>query len=90
VEELAASTGLPFGVVAPAEYRSPTVTGVRLPDPSRLDGPEVARRLAERGYVVATGYGKLRKESIRIGHMGDHTLEQLEELLAELTEVMST
>jgi len=39
---------------------------------------------------VATGYGKLKKESIRIGHMGDHTLDQLEDLLAELTEVMST
>ncbi|MEE8176285.1 MAG: alanine--glyoxylate aminotransferase family protein [Gemmatimonadota bacterium] len=90
VEELATSTGRSFGVVAAAEYRSPTVTGVRLPDPSLMDGPEVVRRVRERGYVVAAGYGKLKKESIRIGHMGDHTLDQLEDLLAELTEAMST
>ena len=30
------------------------------------------------------GYGKLKGEAFRIGHMGDHTVERLQQLLAAL------
>ncbi|MFQ5678127.1 MAG: pyridoxal-phosphate-dependent aminotransferase family protein [Gemmatimonadota bacterium] len=86
VEEVAARTGRPFRVLAPEGYRSPTVTAVRLPD--GLEGPSVAARLGERGYTVAPGYGKLRRDGIRIGHMGDHTPAELEELLGVLGDVL--
>lgn len=89
VAQLAGETGRPFGIVAAPRYRSPTVTALRLPDPSRTSGPDVAGQLRERGYVIATGYGKLKQESIRIGHMGDHTMEQLESLLGVLGEVLT-
>jgi aspartate aminotransferase-like enzyme len=89
VAQLAAETGRPFGILALPGYRSPTVTALRLPDPERSSGPDVAGRLRERGYVVATGYGELKEETIRIGHMGDHSMEQLEGLLAELGEVLT-
>jgi aspartate aminotransferase-like enzyme len=39
----------------------------------------------ERGYVIGTGYGKNRDTTIRIGHMGDHTLEGLERCLAAVS-----
>jgi len=86
VEELAGSTGRAFEVLAPPGYRSPTVTAVHLPE--GLAGPAVAARLRERGYVMAPGYGKLRERTVRIGHMGDHTPEQLEGLLSELGAVL--
>jgi aspartate aminotransferase-like enzyme len=66
------------------------VTAVRLPDPEEMSGPEVVSRLRERGYAIAAGYGKLKQETIRIGHMGDHTMEQLEGLLEELGKVLIT
>ncbi len=88
VARMAGETGRRFEIVAPPGYRSPTVTAVRLPE--EMSGPEVVSRLRERGYAIAAGYGKLKQETIRIGHMGDHTLEQLEGLLEELGEVLIT
>ena len=38
--------------------------------------------------MIGAGYGKLKETTIRIGHMGDHTLEELDALLAELREVV--
>lgn len=73
-------------VVAPEGHRSPAVTAIRLPD--ELSGPPVVRAMLERGWVIGGGYGKLKERTIRIGHMGDHTLEELEGLLAELSDVL--
>ena len=39
------------------------------------------RCAAAHGFTVATGYGKLKEPTFRIGHMGDHTLDELETLL---------
>jgi aspartate aminotransferase-like enzyme len=69
-----------LSILAPEDARSPSVTCLRLPPP--LTGPEMARRVAERGFVVGTGYGRLKEETFRIGHMGDQDLETLEPLLA--------
>ncbi len=90
VARLAGETGRHFEIVAAPGYRSPTVTAVRLPDPEEMGGPEVVRRLRERGYAIASGYGKLKQETIRIGHMGEHTMAQLEDLLEELGKVLIT
>ena len=38
--------------------------------------------------MIATGYGKLKDETFRIGHMGDHTVAELEDLLEALTDVL--
>lgn len=90
VARLAAQTGRRFEIVAAPGYRSPTVTAVRLPDPGQEGGREVVSRLRERGWAIAAGYGKLKQETIRIGHMGEHTMAQLEDLLEELGEVLIT
>lgn len=87
VRETAERTGRAYRVLAPEGHRSPTVTAVVLPEEGPT-GPEVAAALAERGFTIAPGYGKIRERTIRIGHMGDHTLEQLEALLAPLGEVL--
>lgn len=86
VAETARALGLPLSVLAPEGYRSPTVTAVRLPE--GVSGREVADRLRGRGWLIAPGYGKLKEETVRIGHMGDHTRDELDALLEELGGVL--
>jgi predicted phosphoserine aminotransferase len=85
VDEMS-DAGMALEVVAPRGYRSPAVTAVRTPE--GVAGPDVVRGLAERGWVIGGGYGKLEESTFRIGHMGDHTLEELEALLDVLTDVL--
>lgn len=87
VEDASARTGLDLRVLAPAGRRSPTVTCVLLPE--GLRGPDVVASVAERGWVIAPGYGKLKEGAIRIGHMGEHAVGELDDLLEILEEVLA-
>lgn len=86
VDETAAS-GVGAGVFATEGNRSPTVTCVTLPE--GVEGPTVVRGMRDRGWVVGGGYGKLKQSTFRIGHMGDHTTEELGALLDILSEVLA-
>jgi aspartate aminotransferase-like enzyme len=48
---------------------------------------ELNKRLAEKNMVIANGYGALKGKTFRIGHMGEHTLEDLEELTGAIEEI---
>jgi aspartate aminotransferase-like enzyme len=74
-------------VLAPAGFRSPTVTCLRMP--AGRKGSEVNEAMKGRGYTISAGYGSLKDSTIRIGHMGDHTVEELDELLQVLAEVLA-
>ncbi len=87
VERMAAERSVPLSVLAEPAYRSPTVTCIELPE--GVAGPDVVSRMKALGYVIGGGYGKLRAGTVRIGHMGDHTLEELEALLDVLEEVLT-
>jgi aspartate aminotransferase-like enzyme len=79
--------GVALEVIAPEGHRSPTVTCIRVPDP--WTGPRVVVAARQHGFAIATGYGKLKDSTFRIGHMGEHTVEEVEELLAVLTALFS-
>lgn len=79
--------GVGIDVLARVGHRSPTVTCVALPGGGGAKG--VVAAMLERGYVIGGGYGKLSESTIRIGHMGDHTTEELEPLLEALGEVLA-
>jgi aspartate aminotransferase-like enzyme len=83
VEEMRAR-GLDLDVFAQEGHRSPTVTCI-----STDQAPQVVADLFGRGWVIGGGYGRLNETTIRIGHMGDHTMEELEALLDVLTDVMT-
>src|SRR5574339_595296 len=72
---------LGVGFLAPEGRRSPTVSTLTT---ARRTGTEVAVAAHARGYVVGTGYGKMKDATFRIGHMGDHTVAELDALLAVL------
>lgn len=74
-------------VLAPEGYRSPTVTCLTVPD--GLTGSKVNEAMKARGFTISAGYGALKDSTIRIGHMGDHTVAELEELLGVLSEVIA-
>ena len=78
--------GVGLSLVAPEGYRSPGVTAIRVPD--GVAAPDIVKAMGERGYVIGGGYGKWKPETFRIGHMGEHTVETLDGLLAQLTEVV--
>ncbi len=86
VETLAARTGRPYRVLAPEGYRSPCLTVIMLPD--GLTGPDVVASAKAAGFTIATGYGRLKATAFRIGHMGEHTVEELEELLSVLDDAL--
>ncbi|MEM8884157.1 MAG: aminotransferase class V-fold PLP-dependent enzyme [Planctomycetota bacterium] len=70
-------------ILADAAHRSPTVTCILHPGSN-----ELLARMAERGYTLGNGYGKLKGEAFRIGHMGDQDPATLEALLEALDATM--
>ena len=46
------------------------------------------KRVADEGFVIGTGYGALKEKTIRIGHMGDHTVDTLEPCLEAVERVL--
>ncbi len=70
---------LPF--VADASARSPTVSCI---DARGGDVGALARRAAAAGFAIDQGYGEWKGKAFRIGHMGDHPLARLHELLDAL------
>ena len=80
--------GVNVGVFAPEGYRSPTVTCITMV-PGGKPGSQVAREMKERGFTISEGYGSLKDKTVRIGHMGDHTLEEVNDVLDVLSEVLT-
>jgi aspartate aminotransferase-like enzyme len=81
VAGMARRRGLDLRVVAPEGSRSPTVTAVALP--AGMRGAEVIESVKARGFMIGSGYGQLRDTTIRIGHMGDHSVAGVERCLHE-------
>jgi aspartate aminotransferase-like enzyme len=45
--------------------------------------------LMDKGYKIVNGYGDLKNKTFRIGHMGEITLKELQEMLKVLTDIIS-
>ena len=77
--------GVALSILAPEGSRSPTVTCVGLPEGTT--GPSVVSAMKEKGFTIGGGYGKLKETTFRIGHMGDHSVAELDAVLDALGEV---
>lgn len=73
----------PFAVVEATQ--SPTVSCLRS---GSVDVDALRAGLLERGFEISAGYGPLKGETFRIGHMGDHTEDGLSDLLAAADAVL--
>jgi len=68
-----------FACFAEAPYRSTAVTAVT--NTLKMDLSALNKELAKEGMILAGGYGKLKGETFRIGHVGETTPAQLKTLL---------
>jgi aspartate aminotransferase-like enzyme len=79
IDMMADRRGVELRVVAPEGSRSPTVTVIALPE--GMSGPEVTEAVKARGFTIGSGYGDLNATTIRMGHMGDHTVDGVKRCL---------
>jgi aspartate aminotransferase-like enzyme len=80
--------GIAISVLSPEGYRSPTVTCIRMPEGK--SGSAVTSAMKSKGFVIASGYGSEKDLMIRIGHMGEHSVEELDVLLDALGTVLAS
>jgi len=77
-----------FGYFAQEGYRSNTITAVK--NTRKIDVGALEKFMAERGYAIDKGYGKIKGETFRIAHMGDLQPDTLEDYLAGLDAYLSS
>ena len=73
-------------VVAAADARSWTVTCLK--PPIGVSAPSLRQRCGEKGWTIGGGYGDWKSSTVRIGHMGDVQMKDLEALIEVLEECM--
>ena len=82
------ANGRDIRVLAPEGYRSPAVTCISAP--AGRTGPQIVSAMKAKGFVITAGYGDAKDAMIRIGHMGEHTVAELDVLLDALNEVLTS
>ncbi|MFW9936516.1 MAG: pyridoxal-phosphate-dependent aminotransferase family protein [Candidatus Thorarchaeota archaeon] len=68
-------------------YESNTVSTIK--NSLNIDIGKMVSTLMEKGYKIVNGYGDLRNKTFRIGHMGEITIEELNEMLEVLAKIIS-
>lgn len=68
-------------------YESPTVTCINAP--SNVSGVEIYKKMREKGFELAKGYGIVKNTTFRIGNMGYIEFEEIESMLEALGEVLA-
>lgn len=74
-----------FGLFAPEEYASNTLTAVK--NTRGINVADTIKAIQEKhNTIFGNGYGKLKEDTFRIAHMGDITIDDLKELLGWIDE----
>jgi predicted phosphoserine aminotransferase len=68
-------------------FESNTVSTMR--NSLNVDIAKMVSMLLDKGYRIVNGYGDLKNKTFRIGHMGEITLKELEDMLKVLTDIVS-
>jgi aspartate aminotransferase-like enzyme len=78
--------GISVAPFAKSGHRSPTVTAITLPQ--GLSSAAVLKEVSAAGITLGAGYGKLKDTTFRVGHMGDHTAENVDRCLSATHKVL--
>jgi len=74
-----------FALFPEPGYESVTVTCVQ--NTSGKSVRELNEKLAEKGFMISNGYGKLAEKTFRIGHMGEWTVAGIKEVIASIDDI---
>jgi aspartate aminotransferase-like enzyme len=74
-----------FALFPEPEYESVTVTCVKNTHGKKVQ--ELILKLAEKGYLISNGYGKLKEKTFRIGHMGEWNLAGIKKVLNLINQI---
>ena len=69
-------------------YESNTVSTMK--NTLDIDFGEMIKILLSKGYRIVNGYGSLVNKTFRIGHMGEITIKELEEMLKVLSDIIAS
>ncbi|RDY25681.1 alanine--glyoxylate aminotransferase family protein, partial [Romboutsia weinsteinii] len=75
-----------FKIYTDTNYLSNTLTVIE--NTKGISVCELNQKLQERGFVIANGYGDLKEKTFRISHMGDYTVDDIEELLKNINDIL--
>jgi len=74
-----------FGLFPEEKYSSPVLNCLRT---GKVTPEEILAKMKEKEMILASGYGKIKAETIRIGNMGDINYSDIELMLEELAKVV--
>jgi aspartate aminotransferase-like enzyme len=75
-----------FGIYGDERYLSNTVTNIE--NTRGISVADMNKELGKRGAMISNGYGDLKEKCFRIGHMGDHQIEDIKWLLAQIEDIV--
>lgn len=73
-----------FKKFAPPGMESVTLTCAA--NTRKVDIVKWVKKVAERGFIISEGYGKLKQDAFRVAHMADCTVPELKECLGVMSE----
>jgi aspartate aminotransferase-like enzyme len=68
-----------FTIFTEKKFLVDTLTTFQTPE--NFDTESFIQQAARKGIILSNGYGKLKNKTFRIGHMGDHSIEDIEKML---------
>lgn len=75
-----------FQIFTDVNYLSNTLTVIK--NTQGISVSNLNEKLQERGFLIANGYGDLKEKTFRISHMGDYTVQDVNELLININEIL--
>lgn len=75
-----------FQIFTDVNYLSNTLTVIK--NTKGISISNLNKKLQERGFLIANGYGDLKEKTFRISHMGDYTVQDVNELLVNIDEIL--
>ncbi|MGL5328029.1 MAG: pyridoxal-phosphate-dependent aminotransferase family protein [Peptostreptococcaceae bacterium] len=75
-----------FQIFTNLNYLSNTLTVIN--NTQGISVSNLNKKLNERGFEIANGYGDLKEKTFRISHMGDYTPRDIKELLININDIL--
>ena len=75
-----------FEIFTEEGYLSNTLTVIK--NTKNINFTDLNKELADKGFQIANGYGKIKGKTFRIAHMAEHNLDDVKELLANIDTIL--